>query len=138
MWLRIQPCAVLCALALGVCACASGWENQARGPVAELSPLQAELGFVRATGASRADIETRLGPPSESFEAGRIVAYAVVYDDGQRRLALMSAKADSPLLERSVAATCFGLMIEYSPDGAVVRHALVRQGSARCPKAMPP
>jgi hypothetical protein len=127
----------MCSLAVAVCACASGWEGQARGPVAELSPLQAELGFVRAPGARRADIETRLGPSSESFEAGRIVGYAVLYDVERRRLALVTAKAD-PHRQPFVAAACFGLMIEYSLDGAIVRHALIRQGSARCPKAMPP
>jgi hypothetical protein len=115
-------------LALALVACAS--EGDVRAPVDTQSPLQGELGFLLAAEAGRGEVETRLGEPAASFEAGRIVSYAVRYDG--RRLVLVPDSAQA----RSVGAAtgCFGLMIEYSTDGRIVRHALIRHGSARCPK----
>lgn len=124
-------------LVVQACGCASGQQGQARGPIPEQNPLLAELGFVRAAGASRIDVETRLGPPPESFESGRIVGYAVFLDVRSHHLSLVPAMGEvshPPI----VPGACFGLMIEYSREGAIVRHALIRQGSPRCPKQMSP
>lgn len=138
MWRRMLRLAACGALVVNACGCASGQEEQARGPIPEASPLLAELGFVRAAGASRYDVETRLGPPPESFEDGRIVSYAVFLDVRSHRLSLVQALGALPHSSSVAPGACFGLMIEYSPEGAIVRHALIRQGSPRCPKQMSP
>jgi hypothetical protein len=137
MWKRMLFLVAWGALVAQACGCASGQEDKARSPISEQNPLMAELGFVRAAGAGRTDVETRLGPPPETFESGRIVSYAVFLDVRSHRLSLVAAKGEAshPSI---VPGPCFGLMIEYSPDGAIVRHALIRQGSPKCPKRMSP
>jgi hypothetical protein len=118
-------------LALSLLGCASDAER--RGVVDDRSPLQTELGFMRDPAIRRQDIEARLGAPSASFEGGRIVSYAVRYDASRKRLGLVPEQ-EHPSKDVSGARNCYGLMIAYEADGRVMRYALVRQGSAHCPK----
>lgn len=107
--------AALAAMAATVAGCAGA--PAPREPVDPDAPLAAALGFVR-DGVPQALVVDRLGPPTCSYESGRIVSYTVYDDDGR--------------LSRDRGSACFALVVEYAPDGRIARHALVRQGSVRC------
>lgn len=94
-----------------------------RAALADDSAIVSTLGFLREAEVDRAQVLARLGAPGDRFEGGRIVAYTVYFDPVQRRLTL-----------RPGAGACFGLMIDYTPQGRVARHALIRHGAADCPK----
>ncbi len=119
------------ALASLICV-ACGSADQTRTAVDAQHPLQAELGFVREAGVTRAQVELRLGAPAASFEQGRVVNYAVRYDAGRRQLEVVSEQASKA--GGVPGRGCFGLMIRYGPDDSIAAYTLVRQGSARCPK----
>lgn len=105
------------ALAVALEACALHPDREVIGAETELG---AQLGFIRAPDARRELVEARLGGPASTFEGGRIVGYAVYADRGQ--------------LSLGGGLDCYGLMIEYADDGHVVRHVLIRHGSAQCRK----
>jgi len=81
-----------------------------RGPVDDPAII-AKLGVIRPGGANRAEVEARLGPPERTYESGRVAIYLVGERDGR-----LSTASDVPK---------YTLVIEYAPDGAIVRRALV-------------
>jgi hypothetical protein len=107
------------AVALAV-ACTS--IEQSRSALPTDDPAMAQLGFLNEPGLTRDLVVARLGEPDALFEGGQIVGYDVYG----------GAKAMSR--RPGPGAYCFGLMVEYSADGVVARHALIRHGSARCRK----
>jgi len=103
------------ALVLALAACASS-----RGPV-EDAEVTAQLGFLNRQGLTRADVEARLGEPRTRYERNSVASYGVyVLRDGR-----ITATAPSRLPPR------YTLMLEYAPDGRVLRHALLRHIDAK-------
>ena len=88
--------------------------------MAEDDATRHRLGFVGGERVERALVEARLGAPVNLYEGGRVVSYPVFLLDGR--------------LQLRPPGECFGLMIEYSQDGLVVRRALVKAGASACPK----
>lgn len=108
---RALACTVTCALV----GCAA---PPARAPVVDDEALLGRLGFIQLGRVERQLVESRLGEPLARYESGRVVSYAVYLSRGR--------------LQLQPGGECFALMIEYAPDGAIARRALVRQGSLHC------
>ena len=85
-----------------------------RGPVDDPAII-AKLGFLQPGGANRTEVEARLGPPERTYEDGRVAIYSVAERDGR-----LSTTAPAWGLR-------YTLVIEYAPDGTIVRRALVRR-----------
>ena len=105
-------------LLLGACAA-----QPPRAPVDDPKLLE-QLGFLRESAVDRGTVEGRLGAPKAVFEGGRVVAYRVFERKGQ----LGQGTGGS-------GDRCFSLVIQYSEDSRVLRHALVPVSCAP-PKAM--
>lgn len=102
------------ALVLVLSACASS-----RGPI-ENADVTAQLGFLNRPGLTRADVEARLGEAPKDYEMDSVVSYAVYVDRDGR---LTTTRTDGWAR--------YTLMLEYAPDGRVLRHALLRHVEAK-------
>jgi hypothetical protein len=84
-----------------------------RGPVDDPALIR-KLGFLEAGGATRSEVEARLGAPVHTYESGRIATYTI----GEREGHLST--------DPSRYSTTYTLVIEYAPDGTIARRSLVR------------
>lgn len=107
--------ALLIALVLVLAGCASS-----RGEVRDAGVV-AQLGFLDRPGLTRAEVEARLGAATAHYEKDAVVSYAVYVErDGRLTTTLPDGR-----LPR------YTLMLEYAPDGRVLRHALLRHVEAQ-------
>jgi len=107
--------ALLIALVLVLTGCASS-----RGEVRD-ADVVAQLGFLNRQGLTRADVEARLGGATTHYEKDAVASYAV-YVERDGRLTTTSPDARPPR---------YTLMLEYAPDGRVLRHTLLRHVEAQ-------
>lgn len=107
--------ALLIALVLVLAGCASS-----RGEVHD-ADVVAQLGFLDRPGLTRSDVEARLGGATAHYEKDAVVSYAVYVErDGRLTTTLPDARPPR-----------YTLMLEYAPDGRVLRHALLRHVEAQ-------
>lgn len=111
--LRRGFCFVLCgafiATAFTLTACIP------RGAVDE-RPFKEQLAFLRRPDATRAQIEARLGAPSQTYEQGAVVSYPL-YVEGEGQLTTLASGKNAYLT----------LMLHYAPDGRLIRSSLLRR-----------
>jgi hypothetical protein len=100
---------LVAALLLALAGCAT------RGPVDDQKVVE-QLGFLRIGATSRAEVESRLGPPAHVYEGGRVVTYVLIEEQGGR----LKTTAYAPY-------SGYTLVIEYAADGKLARRALVRR-----------
>ena len=101
LWL-LASC--LCTFLIGACTTTVERVSDAR----ELK----SLGFLQAGGVTRGEVIGRLGNPASSYEAGRIVIYAVEKNDDR--------------FEVSTTTTAhYRLVVVYGPDETIDRWSLV-------------
>ena len=85
-----------------------------RGPLDDPATTR-QLGFLQPGEVTRSEVEARLGPPDQTYEVGRLVTYTVAEKDGRLSTAF------------SLHGPIYTLVIEYAPDGKIVRRSLVRR-----------
>ena len=105
---RVRHGVALLTLLVALAGCAT------RGPIDD-ADATAKLGFLQPGGPTRTEVEARLGPPEHVYEGGRIATYTVSEREGRLTTTFVQ-HGDS-----------YTLVIEYAPDGTVVRRSLVRR-----------
>ena len=80
-------------------------------------PLAEDLSWVRESTTRRSDLITRLGPPSWSFEDGRIQTWALAHDFASQPAPPGSAPKFAP---------AYSLVVVFGSDERVARASLVK------------
>lgn len=109
-WRRAWACAAAASVA---------WGCVYRAPIEDPKAL-GQLGLLEPGAVTRARIEAQAGPPEQVFEGGAIQAYRLVNIHG-----FLLNHGPARRLAHSREQAHFWLMLQFGPDGVLVRRTLV-------------